>query len=66
MTNRLGITCGKCDSTRTFVVQTQRGNHHVERIRICKNCKHRMGTIEINSTHLTTDPKFDFLFRTSA
>lgn len=58
-----GVQCGNCESTNTCVVATRHGHQHTLRYRKCLQCGHNFKTYEINQRHLTTDPKFDFLFK---
>ena len=58
-----GIRCGLCESKDTSVIQTIHVDHGVRRIRKCNTCQHRFTTYEINAARISTDPKFDFLFR---
>jgi hypothetical protein len=61
---KTGVRCGMCESAEIGVVLTRHGNRHTMRTRKCKKCGHRFRTIEINERYITSDAKFDFLFRT--
>lgn len=58
-----GIRCGSCESPQTKVTLTRHGNRHTVRTRKCLRCGHSFRTIEFHHRYVTTDPKFDFLFR---
>jgi transcriptional regulator NrdR family protein len=60
---RPGIRCPVCESPATSVKETRKGHRHITRRRKCTVCCHTFGTIELNTSHIPSDAKFDFLFR---
>lgn len=58
-----GFICPECHSDQVGVIQTMNVPTAVQRRRKCFICAATFHTFEIHADLISTDPKFDFLFR---
>ena len=58
-----GFTCPQCQSDQVGVIQTMPCEDAIHRRRVCHTCSQTFHTYEVSADLISTDPKFDFLFR---